>query len=253
MESITMTTLNEHERINVYVASSWRNGFYPDVIKALQEMPSAMLPMNLYDFRNPPERSGFAWSEIDPDWKLWSFKEYSKALEHPVAQAGYDSDMSHVESADVVILVLPAGASAHSEAGYAAGKGKMVYVLFPPDRSLWEPELMYKMYYRCFQTVAEVINDIHFMKPKILDDKLTQKAKAEALALSGESVKIDRGVAWIRGEPVDVETLAAQGRAMLNDPDRIPADDAVSILEKRKAAGAEPEPRDHAPRDGMAS
>ena len=35
----------------IYVASSWRNGYYPDVVDKLREAGH-----DVYDFRNPPQR-----------------------------------------------------------------------------------------------------------------------------------------------------------------------------------------------------
>ena len=34
---------------NIYVASSWRNGYYPEVVAKLREAGH-----EVYDFRNPP-------------------------------------------------------------------------------------------------------------------------------------------------------------------------------------------------------
>ena len=52
--------------------------------------------------------------------------------------------MDALNTADVLVLVLPSGRSAHVEAGYHAGHGKPVVVFIPEERS--EPELMYKMF-----------------------------------------------------------------------------------------------------------
>jgi hypothetical protein len=49
-----------------------------------------------------------------------------------------------MEDADVGVLVLPCGASAHSEAGWMAGRGKRVHVYLPEPK--WEAELMYKLF-----------------------------------------------------------------------------------------------------------
>jgi nucleoside 2-deoxyribosyltransferase len=50
--------------------------------------------------------------------------------------------MDALNAADVTVLVLPCGRSAHLEAGYTAGQGKPVVILL--DQT-FEPELMYKM------------------------------------------------------------------------------------------------------------
>ena len=48
-----------------------------------------------------------------------------------------------MEWANICIMVLPCGRSAHTEAGWMKGAGKVVYVL---QFSSEEPELMYKIY-----------------------------------------------------------------------------------------------------------
>ncbi len=63
-------------------------------------------------------------------------------LQHPIAQAGFKSDMDALRECDVCLLVLPCGRSAHLELGWAAGAGKKTVVLEPDPI---EPDLMYLM------------------------------------------------------------------------------------------------------------
>lgn len=62
----------------IYVASSWRCTEQPAVVQALRDQGH-----EVYDFRNPPGKSGFGWSEIDPDWQSWSVNAYREQLDHP--------------------------------------------------------------------------------------------------------------------------------------------------------------------------
>lgn len=118
----------------IYVASSWRNIYQPDMVKRLREAGH-----EVYDFRNPKEGDkGFHWGEIDPEWQSWTTAEYAAGLEHPVAQAGFKSDMDALKACDAVVLLLPCGRSAHLEAGWAAGAGKDVYIYIPKTEA---PEL----------------------------------------------------------------------------------------------------------------
>lgn len=121
--------------MRIYVASSWRNDVQPYYVQMLRAAGHAV-----YDFRNPPHgRGGFAWADIDPLWQGWTAKEYRNALATPVARDGFRSDFDGMQWADVCVLLLPCGRSAHLEAGFMAGQGKRVIVM---TRDGEEPELM---------------------------------------------------------------------------------------------------------------
>ena len=135
------------EPLRIYVASSWRNPRQPKVVQRLAEFG------NVYDFRNPaPGDTGFAWSDIDPDWRNWSPAKFRDALAHPIARRGFTLDMHALEAADVCVLVLPCGRSAHLELGFAVGAGRRTAVLLADG----EPELMYRMVEFCALSVDEL-------------------------------------------------------------------------------------------------
>lgn len=143
--------------MKVYVASSWRNTRQPEVVRALRDVGH-----EVYDFKQPvPGDNGFHWTEIDGGWKEWTPERFKTALDHPIAQAGYEKDMGALESCDVCVLVMPCGRSAHLEAGYAIGAGKPTFILLANG----EPELMYKMARICLtiaDVIAEVGNSCHY-------------------------------------------------------------------------------------------
>lgn len=125
--------------MNIYVASSWRNERQPEVVQRLRAAG-----YEVYDFRNPGQgKNGFHWSEIDPHWKQWAGTDFLGGITHPIAQAAFDTDMDALMAADVCVLVMPCGRSAHLEAGYAVGAGKPTFILL--DDQPGESELMYKM------------------------------------------------------------------------------------------------------------
>ena len=127
----------------VYVAASWRTPQQPEVVAAIRAAG-----VTVYDFRNPPNRAGFGWEQINGGWKEWTPAEYVEALGHPLAVAGFESDITALVNAYVCVLVQPSGRSAALELGYAAGMGKRCAVLLAPGQ---EPELMLK--------VAEYLTD----------------------------------------------------------------------------------------------
>ena len=123
----------------IYVASSWRNKYYPQVVTRLREAGH-----EVYDFRNPPHGgNGFHWTDIDQNAPNWSFNEYKEGLDHPLAQRQLTADLEALEWADTCVLVLPCGRSAHTEAGWMSGAGRKVIVYIP---EMQEPELMYKLF-----------------------------------------------------------------------------------------------------------
>ena len=133
----------------IYVASSWRNPHYEDVVKRLREEGH-----EVYDFRNPPHGgAGFHWADVDENAPNWTFKEYADGLRHPLAERQFKADLDALTAADTCVLVLPCGRSAHTEAGWMAGAGKRVIVYIP---EMVEPELMYKL----FDNVVGSIDDL---------------------------------------------------------------------------------------------
>lgn len=134
----------------IYLASSWRNEHQPVVLNALRSYGH-----EVYDFRNPPGRTGFQWSEIDPNWQQWSTSEYLSALLHPISGAGFKSDFDAMQWADTGVLLLPSGRSAHIEAGYFVGARKPLHILIYGEQ---EPELMYLMATSISQSIAELVH-----------------------------------------------------------------------------------------------
>jgi len=137
--------------MKIYLASSWRNIYYPHVLKYLRAEG-----FEVYDFRHPDGH--FSWSEIDPNWTDWTVSQYRRNLNHDLATIGYNRDKAGMDGADTCILLLPCGRSAHTEAGFMKGQGKKVYALIPETI---EPELMYKVFDKIFVNSYELI---HYLK-----------------------------------------------------------------------------------------
>ena len=180
--------------MRLYVASSWRNMLQPNIVAALREDGH-----DVYDFKNPEPRTGFGWKDIDPNWQNWTAAEYNAALRANRAKDGFASDANALSAASMCVLVLPCGASAHLEAGWAAGNGKRLCILLPttvghsldgtracsrcgdidgchlpgnPKKRGWEPELMYSW--------AEVVTDsLTILRAHLLAHPRAHKTIAE--------------------------------------------------------------------------
>ena len=137
----------------IYVASSWRNKYQPEVVAALRKAGHGV-----YDFRNPEDNpGGFHWADVDENWQDWQPEDYIRNLTHPVAEKGFKADFDAMLWADVCVLVLPCGRSAHTEAGWFAGKGLKTIVYMPEKQ---EPELMYKLFDGVVATLGELIDSL---------------------------------------------------------------------------------------------
>lgn len=146
-----MTTNGELGPRRIYVASSWRNPLQVAVVHGLRRAGH-----EVYDFKNPrPGDEGFHWSSVMPsyDHETCDADDYLKALEHPISVAGFASDFDAMEWADVCVLVLPCGRSAHLEAGWFAAHKELVIMLEGPKVT---PELMYRM----ADAVVPTFNDL---------------------------------------------------------------------------------------------
>lgn len=141
--------------MKIYVASSWRNQQQPEVVKQLREAGH-----EVYDFKNPEPNTGFAWSQVDPNWENWTNEEYFKALNHPMAVAGFKSDFDAMHWADCCVLVTPCGRSAHTEAGWMQASDKPTIVLIEKEA---EPELMYKIFELITDNMPAVLEHLEIL------------------------------------------------------------------------------------------
>ena len=136
--------------MKLYIASSWRNQYYPETVERLRAAG-----FDVYDFRNPPTGDGFKWSMISEDYMEWTPAEYREQLNNnPLAKQQFRNDVEALESCDACVLVLPCGRSAHTEAGWFAGRGKKV-VAYLPEKV--EPELMYGLFTDVCDSLDKVI------------------------------------------------------------------------------------------------
>lgn len=144
----------------IYLASSWRNAQQPAAVEILRQAGH-----DVYDFRNPPGgiKDGFRWSELDPQWTAWDAETYREMLAKPLAQRGFNSDFDGMKWADVGILLLPCGRSAHLALGWMVGAGKRTIIL---TRNGEEPELMALLASEICISMDEVLANLAHTSPR---------------------------------------------------------------------------------------
>ena len=97
--------------------------------------------------------------EADDCWKTYEQGRghtYAQALEGLAARDIYDFDYRHLHRCDVMVLVTPAGKSAHLELGYMMGKGKPGFILFPDG----EPTERWDVMYQFADVVCFSVNEL---------------------------------------------------------------------------------------------
>ena len=76
----------------------------------------------------------------------------------PKAVRQFANDISAMETCDVCFCALLRGRSAHTEAGWFAGKGRTT-IAYIPERQ--EPELMYKLFSAVCCSMDELIEQLN--------------------------------------------------------------------------------------------
>ena len=121
--------------MKIYVASSWRNQYFPHVVKLLEDYHH-----EVFDFRRD---EAFNFSEVDPDWQSWTLEECRAAIRGtPRCLKAFEGDFNAMKWCEAILMVGPCGRNAHLETGWGVGAGKKTAVLLLDNQ---EPELMYLM------------------------------------------------------------------------------------------------------------
>lgn len=133
--------------MNVYVVGSLRN---PRVAAVAHELRKA----GFYVFDDWMA----AGPEADDYWQKYETargNSYLAALDGWAARHVFEYDKNHLQAADAVVLVLPAGRSAYLEMGWAIGRGKPAYVLVEKDPERWD--VMLRFATGAYRTVPDII------------------------------------------------------------------------------------------------
>jgi nucleoside 2-deoxyribosyltransferase len=139
----------------IYLIGSLRNQRIIEIAEALRR-----LGYDVFD----------EWIAVGPEadeyWQRYERargRTYVEALSSYHAKHVFDFDKYHLDRADIVILVMPAGKSAHLELGYAIGRGKRGYILLEKDFDEQENirfDIMYGFAHGVFYDLASLIADL---------------------------------------------------------------------------------------------
>jgi len=148
---------SEKRKHRIYLASSWRNEYQPNVLAALRAAGH-----EVYDFRNPkPGNVGFSWKQCTKPLP-WSAVETINVLGGDVAQSALKLDFDAMKWADTVVMLQPCGRSAALELGWAIGAGKHTLVLMDDGQ---EPELMIRLADHLAANLDELLTMVRELPP----------------------------------------------------------------------------------------
>lgn len=119
----------------IYLIGSMRNERIVDIAGELRAEGHSVFE----DWISPGPEADDWWQKYEKV-RGHTFRE---ALSTPHADNVFYFDQTWLDWADTAVLVLPAGRSAHLEAGWMAGQGKSVYVLFDGEPERYD--IMYKL------------------------------------------------------------------------------------------------------------
>lgn len=80
---------------------------------------------------------------------------FKEALEGHAARHVFSFDRYHLERADAVVLVCPAGKSGHLELGWSLGRGKPGFILMDPNVDRWD--VMYQFATGVTDEISELL------------------------------------------------------------------------------------------------
>lgn len=85
-----------------------------------------------------------------------ALESHPNFFDDPVHFDHFKKDLAGLKAAQTVVLLLPAGTSAHIEAGIAFGLGKKLVLIGEPEK----PETLYFIFGERFKTTEDFLNSL---------------------------------------------------------------------------------------------
>lgn len=130
----------------IYLIGSMKNARIPEVANALREQGHDVFD----DWYSPGPDADDYWQAYERE----RGRSYMEALKGEHARNVFEFDLSHLEDADTVVMLLPAGKSAHLEMGWAVGMGKRTAILFEEEPERFD--IMYRFVDEVFMNLKDL-------------------------------------------------------------------------------------------------
>jgi hypothetical protein len=131
--------------VKVYLIGSLRNPEIPNVAADLRDAGFDVFD----DWHSAGPDADDCWQEYEQH----RGRTFAEALEGKHAKHVYAFDAHNLHQADAVVMVGPAGKSAHLELGWSLGQGKPGFILLPG-----EPERFDVMYRFATAVVTDIVD-----------------------------------------------------------------------------------------------
>jgi hypothetical protein len=132
-----------------FVAGSWRNrAAVLDVVEALDQAGAASYSFVRAEYDEEASVLATPGGADDAD------------LESAAVRKVFEQDLAVLRAAEHFVLVLPAGAAAHVEAGIAFGLGKRCWAVGPDDRA----ETLYRIFEAMLADAAGLIDQLSALR-----------------------------------------------------------------------------------------
>lgn len=132
-----------------FVCSRWRNKIQVlELVKKLRKIGKTV-----YSFFESPVVSHRINNDPEEDMRDFEKRDWQN---DPYVKEVFDHDMDGLKESDCLIMLLPAGSSAHIEAGAAYGMGKKCILIGTPEKA----DSLYKIFSDVYSTIDEFIDSI---------------------------------------------------------------------------------------------
>ena len=148
-------------KLRIYIAGSWKNEVALRVLADTLSLENFQVDLFCScDGR----RYVFSFANLNRD----DNDNAKTMLKKPEVQKAFKEDKKWIDWADVVVMALPCGRSAHLEAGYAVGCGKPLFILGPFPKG--EYDVMYGFACRLCENICELVSELYDLEEALYGD-----------------------------------------------------------------------------------
>lgn len=133
-----------------FIASRWRNRAILDPLVAQIRSKGHRV---FYFVEKPVTKHA---QDLDPDVYMKQYEVIKKWREDAYCKEVFEQDLQGLKENDILLLVLPAGKSAHMEAGIAYGLGKKCVLVGPIE----ETESLYLAFHEWYPSIEEFLQSL---------------------------------------------------------------------------------------------